>query len=442
MQFNKKLLFFLLLLLSLTFVNAGTQWCNEADINQDAIVDASDLSIVRTNFGCSGACEGDTNGDEMVDANDLAIVRAEFGSDECDKVIVEMNSCGVLDQANAIYLLKNNITTTDTCFTITADNIILDGQGFNVDGDDDLMIYGVHALGRLNITIRNLNITDFDTAIKFVGTNNSLIENNIMISNTGEGGINFISSFNNHIINNLADSNYFGIRLFLSSNNSLIGNKANFNADGLRISSSPNNNVIGGTIDNSYLDAIFLIGNSSNNNFTNVIIRRTKSNYKDIRWDMESINGTYLINMPNVGKYLFAGPGGTIVVKNSQFGEVEFLQAVNGSGTNLTDDIKILRDMAFINTKPGLNKQARISLYGDVAEGLINPVILNNGLECNAITVPSCNAITALTEENVIFDVSGAGNYSVGERPVGLNGGVGRFSYYKNITKRTFRDKD
>jgi hypothetical protein len=50
---------------------------------------------------------------------------------------VDLTSCRSLDQPGVTYVLKNNVVCTepscDTCFYITADNIILDGNGFSID---------------------------------------------------------------------------------------------------------------------------------------------------------------------------------------------------------------------------------------------------------------------------------------------------------------------
>ena len=45
-----------------------------------------------------------------------------------------LEACQTLSVAGQIYTLQNDVSTTGTCFTITADNITLDGQSYNVDG--------------------------------------------------------------------------------------------------------------------------------------------------------------------------------------------------------------------------------------------------------------------------------------------------------------------
>ena len=77
----------------------------------------------------------------------------------------QLSACGTLDSAGTTYTLTQSITTTGTCFTIGASNVTLDGQGFYIDGDDSG--YGVQASGYLNVTVKNLNATDFTSGIYF-----------------------------------------------------------------------------------------------------------------------------------------------------------------------------------------------------------------------------------------------------------------------------------
>ena len=131
-----------------------------------------------------------------------------------EDLIVDITSCQTLGTAGATYVLQNDITTTGTCFTITADNITLDGNGFTIDGDDSGIDYGVNTTGNRNsLTIKNFfNITDFDRGIYFKNTNNSLITNNTANSNVD--GIRLVSSSNNTIENNTINSNFdYGIHL-------------------------------------------------------------------------------------------------------------------------------------------------------------------------------------------------------------------------------------
>lgn len=56
----------------------------DADVNDDGVVNISDLGIVLTNFGLSGTHgQGDTNGDGLVNISDLGNVLSLFGTSGC-----------------------------------------------------------------------------------------------------------------------------------------------------------------------------------------------------------------------------------------------------------------------------------------------------------------------------------------------------------------------
>ena len=44
----------------------------------------------------------------------------------------DVSSCQTLSTANTVYTLTQNVSSNGTCFTITANNVTLDGQGYQV----------------------------------------------------------------------------------------------------------------------------------------------------------------------------------------------------------------------------------------------------------------------------------------------------------------------
>ncbi|MBI4154787.1 hypothetical protein HY498_01735, partial [Candidatus Woesearchaeota archaeon] len=110
-----------------------------------------------------------------------------------------------------------------------------------------------------------------------------------------------------------------------------------------------------------------------------------------------------------------------VIIRNSTFGEISFFQQVNGSGINLvgnsSSDIQFSNNSIFVNDSrnPGLNKTANITIFGTPGQPFANPVVLRNGLTCNATTSPSCSNFTSLKAATVIFNVSAFSNYSIGE---------------------------
>ncbi len=128
-----------------------------------------------------------------------------------------LDACGTLDTANMYYKLTNNVSSDGTCFTITADNVTLDGNGMTLNYSTGTSVgYGINASNVNNATIKNfLNITLGNSSnlnshgIYFVTVTNSTIDNNTIVitgsgaANAGGTGIVFSTNSNyNNITNN------------------------------------------------------------------------------------------------------------------------------------------------------------------------------------------------------------------------------------------------
>jgi len=374
-----------------------------------------------------------------------------------------VDSCRTLDKAGTVYTLTDDVTTTGDCFTISADNITLEGAGKTVDGDDSSGDEGVIVSGKLNVTIRNLIITDFGKGIYFTaGTNNSLIKNNNISS--GQDGIYidgnskdneivdnnsslnslsgiylFSVSTGNLITNNTLTSNsLYGLLIRSTSHTNVTGNIANLNSEaGILIRTGVDNNIINNiansnkkglyfthvstennivnlSINGSTGDAIYF-GNAGddNNNFTNVSITHTNSSHFAINFAFAGIDGSYFIDDYFIENYSFAGLGGKVNFKNSTSGIVNFLSAINGSGTNFTNDVRISYNSLVVESGNNfeLNKTANITLLNKPGFGIADPEIKRDGKSCNG-----CFNFTALSDSTVIFNVTGFSEYKIGEK--------------------------
>ena len=242
------------------------------------------------------------------------------------------------------------------------------------------------------------------------------------------------SSNNNITSNNVSTSGSDSFGIFLdaegnSNSNNLISNRITTNgsgAYGIYLNSSMNGNVDSNTIASNRLnisnaDRIYFYADfsCSNNSFTNNSIINRNYSYYDINFASAGANGNWFIDQ-YIENYTFAGAGETINVKDSQFGEIVFLNAVNGSGGNFSNDIKILNNSAYVNSSAasgGFNRSANITLYGIGNRGYSNPAVLRNSVFCSSTTSPSCFNFTSLTAVNVKFNVSSWTNYSIGEGP-------------------------
>ncbi|RLI84722.1 hypothetical protein DRP07_00205 [Archaeoglobales archaeon] len=243
-------------------------------------------------------------------------------------------SCTVIDTPG-YYVLQNDIldSSASKCVNITANDVILDGNGHIIDGINSLGSSAIYSSNTLNVTVRNVTVTGWWDGIYYrnvkdcriendtVSSNtmygivlrnsqNCLITNNIAIENLGTGirlynssyittvdntvssngndGISLSShSTYNTIKNNTATLNDdYGISVYSSENNVLINNTAEFNDIGIFLYNSTGNSVIGNLAKDNY-NGISISGSSINNL---IDLNNANSNYFGIHIDLSSEN--------------------------------------------------------------------------------------------------------------------------------------------------------
>lgn len=228
-----------------------------------------------------------------------------------------MESIRPVEACGTIYILDDgsispsraNITTADSvAYTFTddnygsivvqRDNIVVDGAGYALQGTQVWNSRGIDLTGRINVTIKNVEIKEFFFGIWLdMSSCNSVYGNNITYN---KGGIWLSRSSNNTISRNNIASNmnyniyleyssknsisrntitakgklwvsplyysYFGIYLYYSSSNSIAQNNITKNGHGIELFSSPNNKIPENNIaDNAF--GVFL-WKSPNNTFS------------------------------------------------------------------------------------------------------------------------------------------------------------------------------
>ena len=239
---------------------------------------------------------------------------------------------------------------------------------------------------------------------------------NIITNNNKNAGIAISSASNNTVSNATTNNNTnYGIVIATGSNNIITNINANSNRlNGVLFSSTLNNIVSQGIINGTIKSAIAFTGTTATNNtIINISITNTNIAWFDLHFNTASVNGTWLIDMPYIGNYSFTGVGGTLNVKKTGLGQIKFINAVNGTGTNLSNDIQIGNNSVYVNsTKTGLNKTANVTLYNIGNRGYTTPTILRDGANCPA---GICANYTSLTATDVILGVTGWSNYSIGD---------------------------
>jgi parallel beta-helix repeat protein len=228
---------------------------------------------------------------QSVKASGTIYIRADGGIDPRDAPISTID--------NVTYTLTGNITGDyGSALLVERDNIVIDGSAHTIDGVPEIGI-GIWMNGNNNVTIRNVNITNFRTGIylvscSLISINANTIERSYLCS-IGLYSCSLISIYGNILAhnwegiwvdsssgntisaNNVTNNGHYGIFLDYSSNNSISGNEITNDGDiyygggGIHLSSSSNNSIAGNNIiDNSY-DGIELSSSTNNSISENTI---------------------------------------------------------------------------------------------------------------------------------------------------------------------------
>jgi parallel beta-helix repeat protein len=209
-----------------------------------------------------------------------------------------LTTCANLTLANTEYTLQNDITgISGTCFNITANNVTLDMNGFNITGDSSGSDYGVYVSGYNDTTIKNGMVYEFYHGIYLANNNGNTIKN--ITANNNEdvaglgSGISLDLSSNNLISNITVENNgKWGVYISSSSGNTFSNITAENNGDyGIDITSGSLNNTFNKIKIYNHWGGI-LISGSSNNTFTDGNI--SDSSGPDVDLTSTSINNTLL----------------------------------------------------------------------------------------------------------------------------------------------------
>jgi parallel beta-helix repeat protein len=245
------------------------------------------------------------------------------------------------------YKLVDYITSSGDGIIIERDNIILEGDGYGVQGAETYESKGIILSNRANITIRNIYIFKFYYGatlykssnnmisaswiienkwygIYLEGSNNNCIFRNSIIDNDYGVYLSLSSSCNN-ISGNLIESNFYGILLQPNSNcNTIYGNTITNNNCGIEICSSYNFISENEITANAYDGICF---NCPDTNYNNIVRNCITQNGYGIHFIYSSSHNVILGNNitanTNFGIVLYGGKNNSIienVVVNDYFG--------------------------------------------------------------------------------------------------------------------------
>jgi len=153
---------------------------------------------------------------------------------------------------NITYTLTDNIVGDvpmwSTAIAVSRDNIVLDGSGHTVEGNEAIFSKGVYLSDRSNVTVKNIKVTKFHYAIRL------------------------IHSANSTLIGNQVSNNSFGFYIQSSMGNTLKDNMVAYNNYGISMQASEYNNIVGNSVLNNTDDGIIFSETCSNNNLTDNIV--------------------------------------------------------------------------------------------------------------------------------------------------------------------------
>jgi len=159
---------------------------------------------------------------------------------------VPISSCGTLDIKGETYVLTKDLTSSGTCFTITAGGITLDGNGHTITGSDSLWGVNVRQYAT-GVTVKNLNISGFTIGIYVSGSDTLVIHNTL--TNMSWAGIEVSNSCGVTISENTVHSTVAGIVAKYSTGIMIDRNNVDGNSqNGIRV---------------TYVDGIIITGNSA-----------------------------------------------------------------------------------------------------------------------------------------------------------------------------------
>lgn len=160
-----------------------------------------------------------------------------------------------------VYVFVDNI---QEAIFVEKDHIVVDGAGYSVKRTETYYPVGIELTGRINVTIKNIEITGFLRGIHLSSSSNNALSGNHITNN--DRGIWLEDSSNNVISGNHITLNKDeGILLGYSSNNVISGNNVTDSNYPIWLDNSPDNTISGNTVMTSVDEGIYII-NSSNNN--------------------------------------------------------------------------------------------------------------------------------------------------------------------------------
>ena len=282
-------------------------------------------------------------------------------------VFAKNPSCGDTITANTT-LTANIGPCSGNGLTIGASNIVLNCAGYTIDSTgSNFTNVGISLIGRTGVTVENCNVMGFQYGFQLT-----------------------VSSSNNTLIGNTADSNEIGFALSSSSRNTLTANTANGEGDGFALDGASHNTLTANTADSD--DYGFYLGSSSNNN---ALVGNTAHNsYGDGFAVLDSSNDTLTSNISNGGSdhdFFLGGASHNTLTANtaiySDYGFYLYFSSSNTLASNVANNVHY--DGFF--------------LYGSFTNALTSNTADSNGGYGFDLASSSSNTLTSNTADSNLY---------------------------------------
>lgn len=149
--------------------------------------------------------------------------------------------CG--DTVEQSCTLSCDLSSRDTCLTIGADGIAIDGNGHGIYGSRQFDSYGIKALQKSNLTLTDLKISGYYSGVFLEQVSGSRLENST-IENNDFGAYLGVSTNNEVEGNSFKNNATEGLRLTRSSANTVNNNSFHDNGVGIQLLINPDNNIL------------------------------------------------------------------------------------------------------------------------------------------------------------------------------------------------------
>jgi parallel beta-helix repeat protein len=234
--------------------------------------------------------------------------------------VPEKLTCECGDTVMGNYTLPADLTCTGHGLVVGANNITIDGDNHTIDGDDGSSDYGISNSGGYdNISVIDLNITDFARGIYFygsVGTETQKIQN-INVSSCAYGiYLYYLSNYNNLISNTVGSNTSAGIYLYYSSSNTLTSNTVSSNYNGIYLAESLSNTFTSNTINSNSNVGVSIQSSSSSNTLTSNTINSNNSYGVYISSSSNTLTSN-TINSNSYGIYLPSSSSSNTLTSNT-----------------------------------------------------------------------------------------------------------------------------